>query len=159
MRREELKLFPLFLELDIMLSERTEFIRARYNHTSSSYVEKIFPMKNKVQEIFNLAGEVAESKNDVRTFLLGAIAIRGDGVIVKALNSPTEIPYRQAHAEYKISLKLDYGATVYVARLKFDSAKFGMSRPCISCIKALSTKKINRIYYTISDDRYGVLIF
>jgi len=66
----------------------------------------------KIWKYFKMAGSIATSKKDRRTYLLGAVAIRGDGCIVKSANGPSPVPAREAHAEYKLCKKLDHGATV-----------------------------------------------
>src|SRR5271165_3504233 len=114
-------------------------------------------MNNKIFSYFEIAGKTAMSKSDSRSFLLGAIAIRKDGVMVRALNSPTEMPNRQIHAEYRICSKIDYGATVYIARVRLIDGKFGMARPCKWCFKALASKRVKKIYYTINHDEFGVI--
>jgi tRNA(Arg) A34 adenosine deaminase TadA len=114
-------------------------------------------MKN--QQIFNyfqIAGLTAVSKDDRRSFLLCALGIRSDGVLVKSLNGPTEKPNAEIHAERRLSKKLDYNAIVYVARVRLDTKKFGLSRPCRACMSALISKKVKRVYYTINANQYGV---
>lgn len=115
-------------------------------------------MRKKIFNYFEMAGQAAQSKSDKRSFLLGSIAIRNDGTIVKSLNSATEMPNRQAHAEKRICSKLDYNATVFVARVCIGTGKFGLSKPCFSCMKALLSKKVKKIYYTINENEYGVII-
>jgi tRNA(Arg) A34 adenosine deaminase TadA len=114
-------------------------------------------MNNKIWNYFEIAGKTAMSKNDSRSFILGAIAIRKDGVMVKALNSPTEMPNRQIHAEYRVSKKIDCGATIYVARIRLVDNKFGMARPCHNCMKILASKRVKKIYYTIDHDEFGII--
>ena len=114
-------------------------------------------MNKKIFNFFEIAASTAVSKNDKRCFLLGAVGIRGDGTIVKALNSTTECPNRQVHAEFRLSKKLDSGAIVYVARIRLIDGKFGIARPCYSCMKVLISKKVKKIYYTISENEFGVI--
>lgn len=114
-------------------------------------------MNKKIFNFFEVAARTAISKDDRRAYLLGAIGIRGDGVMVRSLNSPTEIPNRKAHAECKLCRKLDYHADVYIARVRLDNYKFAMARSCSNCLKILKTKKVNRIFYTIDENQYGVL--
>jgi tRNA(Arg) A34 adenosine deaminase TadA len=117
-------------------------------------------MNRKILAFFEVAARTATSKMDRRSFLLGAIGIRNDGVMVRSLNSPTENKNRKAHAECKLCRKLDYGAeAVYVARVRFDNFQFGMARPCSSCRKILKTKKVKKVFYTISQSSYGVIDF
>lgn len=114
-------------------------------------------LPRKITNYFELAAEMAQSKDDRRTFLLGAVAVRADGALVKAVNGPSTFPLREAHAEKRISSKLDPGSVVYVVRVRVGDKEFGMARPCWSCLRALHAKGVKRIYYTISQIEYGVL--
>lgn len=114
-------------------------------------------MNRKILSFFEVAARTATSKVDKRSFLLGAIGIRNDGVMVRSLNSPTENKNRKAHAECKLCRKLDYGAeAVYVVRVRMDNFEFGMARPCMDCRKILKTKRVKRVFYTINQNSYGV---
>lgn len=75
------------------------------------------------------------------------------------MNAPSTVPDRTAHAEARLCKKLDYNSTVYVARVKLCNGQFGISRPCSSCMKTLMSKKVKRVYYTISEKEYGVIGF
>lgn len=108
------------------------------------------------KDMLLLAAGVAISKDDRRTFRLGAIGMRSDGVLVSALNGPTKIPCPGGHAEARLSLKLTFGATVWVARVIADG-KLALARPCKTCMCRLRSKRVSRIVYTISDDEYGVI--
>lgn len=114
-------------------------------------------MNKKILNFFEIAARTATSKDDRRSFFLGAIGIRNDGVMVRSLNSPTENKNRMAHAECKLCRKLDYYAEVYVARVRMDTYKFAMARPCSACYKTLKTKKVKKIFYTINENQYGIL--
>lgn len=114
-------------------------------------------MNKKIFNFFEIAGRTAASKKDRRAYLVGAIGIRHDGAMVRSLNAPTELRNRRAHAECKLCRKLDYYAEVYVARVKLLDGKFGMSRPCNSCRKILTTKKVRKVFYTIDENYYGIL--
>lgn len=118
-------------------------------------------MNNKIFSYFEIAGRLALSKSDNRHYVLGAIAIRNDGAIVKSINSPVPEPTRLMHAEYKVCRKIDAGATVYVARMKCVDGKlvFAMSRPCHDCNKLLKSKKVKKVYYTIGPDEFGTITF
>ena len=113
-------------------------------------------MRRKIWNYFELAGRMAVSKKDRRTYLIGAVAIRGDGTLVCSMNGPTPQPTREVHAEYKVCQKLDYGATIYVARIKVGNGNFGNAKPCQVCRKILRSKKVKKVYYTISHNEYGV---
>lgn len=114
-------------------------------------------MLRKIFNYFEIAAKTAESKIDQRHFLLGAVAIRADGAIVKSLNRPCQNRNRLAHAEKLITRKLDYGSTVYVARVRLDNGTFGMARPCPDCLKAMISMNVKKIYYTISSIEFGTI--
>jgi len=120
-------------------------------------LNSIRAMNKKILTFFEVAAKTATSKDDKRSFLLGAIGIRNDGAMVRSLNSPTENKNRKAHAECKLCRKLDYGAKeVYVARVRMDNFEFAMARPCSSCRKILKSKKVRKVFYTINNSQYGV---
>jgi hypothetical protein len=114
-------------------------------------------MNRKIFSYFEIAGKFTQSKADGRSFLLGSVAIRGDGAMVRAMNAPSIEPNRMAHSEYRVSRMLDSGATVYVARIRLIDGSFGMAKPCRDCYKILKGKRVKRIYYTINDNEYGVI--
>ena len=95
----------------------------------------------------SLAAEIAKSKNDKRSFKLGAVAIRNDGTIVKACNGPTMYPVKKAHAEARLSRKIDKNSIVFVVRVKADGT-FGMSKPCKSCQVFMKAAGVKHVFYT-----------
>ncbi len=108
-----------------------------------------------------LAAEVACLKDDARDHRLGAVGIRSDGVVVAAFNGTgyngkSSKPFPPMHAEARLARKLDFYSTVYVAR-QMRKQGLGLARPCAACQRALRRKRVERVYYTISDDEYGVL--
>jgi tRNA(Arg) A34 adenosine deaminase TadA len=108
------------------------------------------------KDMLMMAAGVAISKVDKRTFRLGAVGLRSDGVLVSALNGPTRVPCPDAHAEARLISKLSSESTVWVARVIADG-KLAMARPCKFCMCRLRSKRVSRIVYTISDDEYGVI--
>jgi tRNA(Arg) A34 adenosine deaminase TadA len=116
-------------------------------------------MNRQIWNFFEMAGKSAVAKEDDRAFLLGSVGVRKDGAIVFASNSVSQEPNRRAHAEYRISNKIDQGSTVYVSRIRLLNGEFAMARPCIDCQKILKSKRVKRVYYTISHNEYGVLDF
>jgi tRNA(Arg) A34 adenosine deaminase TadA len=105
-------------------------------------------MRRKITKYFKLAAKIAYGKDETRSFLLSAIGVRADGSIVKAINSPSSEPNRQAHAEWKLSRKLDTGSTVFVCRVRLLDGKKAMARPCHSCLKVLRSRGVSRVYFT-----------
>ncbi len=107
---------------------------------------------------FDLAIKAASRGDTSRHYLLGAVGIRKDGAIVTACNSKTQKPSRKTHAEYKLSRKLDLGSTVYVARVLKDGS-VSSAKPCKNCEKALRTRGVKKVFYTIGPDEFGCLEF
>jgi hypothetical protein len=116
-------------------------------------------MANKIWSYFELAGKIAVENAGDKSWLLAAIGIRNDSAIVSAVNSISQVPNRLLHAERRLTIKLDYGATVYVARVRRLDGKFGMAMPCKSCFKALKYRNVFRCYYTIDSNSFGVIEF
>lgn len=115
-------------------------------------------MNRKIWNYLEIAGRTASKrKHDQRDYWLGAAAERADGALVTACNGPAPDKTREVHAEYRLSRKLDQGATVYVARVRTGDGKFGNAKPCRSCRNALKARKVKKVYYTIGQDEYGIL--
>jgi hypothetical protein len=116
-------------------------------------------MRKKVTNYFDLAAKIAVAKEDKRSFLLSAIGVRSDGAMVRAINAPSISPNRVAHAEYRLSRKLDTGAVVYVCRIRLLDGKKALARPCKSCIKVLKSRGVSKVYFTRGPNKWGVLDF
>lgn len=117
-------------------------------------------MRSKIWAYLEIAGRTASKrKHDQRAFWLGAAAERSDGVIVTSCNGPSPERERKVHAEYRLSKKLDHGATVYVARVRIKDGKFANARPCSNCQNALRARKVKKVYYTIGPNEFGVMYF
>jgi tRNA(Arg) A34 adenosine deaminase TadA len=91
-----------------------------------------------------------------RNFLVGAVGIRSDGTLVAAVNSIVQVPTPSAHAESRLCRKLDYGATVYVARIT-KTGDIALSKPCPRCEGALRAHGVKKVYYTIGNTEHGVM--
>ena len=115
------------------------------------------PIGVKIANYFEIAAACAKSKKDERTFLLGAIGIRADQVMVKALNGPTYIPNRFAHAEYRLARKMTPNSVVYVVRILVSTGEFAMAKPCRNCVKMMKSRGVRRVYYTTGPTQYGVM--
>lgn len=81
--------------------------------------------------------------------------MRSDGVLVIGVNGPARDRMPKAHAEARLCRKLDYYGDVFVARKNLGG--FALAKPCPNCEKALRLRRVRRVYYTISDNEYGVL--
>lgn len=118
-------------------------------------------MPSKTQKMFNLAREIAKNgdcKEAERTYRLGAVSIRTDGVIVAASNVSVRNKCPEAHAERRVSKKSNNGSIVYVVRIGAND-EFRMSRPCKECITAMKHRGIKKCYYTIDENEFGVISF
>ena len=118
---------------------------------------ELMASNKKIWNYFDQCKEVATSKKDRRTFRLGAVGIRSDGALVNSANGPTDHPRPHVHAEFRLCTKLDYGAVVFVARVKRDES-FGIARPCKDCRRILKSRNVKKVYYTISNEEYGTYI-
>lgn len=112
-----------------------------------------------VWDYFRAAGEVASGKDDERTYHLGALGIRSDGVRVQARNGAALYLAPQAHAEARLCRKLTPKSVVYVVRLSRSGEGYRMAKPCANCRKALKQRGVLKVYYTISPSEYGVIDF
>jgi hypothetical protein len=108
--------------------------------------------------------------DDDRVFLLGAVGMRKDGRLVHAQNAAvldtlkrdawTKMNvYRrfpESHAEIRLTRKLGFGATVYVARVRACNGDLAMARPCECCQTVLRAFRVKKVYYTINNNEWGV---
>lgn len=115
-------------------------------------------MRNNVKFYLNRALSIAISdRKSYKHFFLGAIGIRADGASVSATNVRTMLRCGDAHAEARLSRKLDVGSIVYVARAA-KNGDWAMSRPCPLCERALRNKGVKKVYYTIGPNEFGCII-
>jgi tRNA(Arg) A34 adenosine deaminase TadA len=95
----------------------------------------------------DIAAQVAVRGPTRRAHMLGAVGIRNDGAVVIACNLASKDKEPRAHAEARLSRKLDVGSVVYVARVHRDGT-FGMAHPCPTCMRILRAKGVDRVFYT-----------
>lgn len=117
-------------------------------------------------DMLRLAGKVAvpAGKADRRSFWLGCIGIRKDGVLVSAKNGATEyydtVPYYMlipnSHAEGRVLRKIGKGGIMYVARISKKDRSLAMARPCDMCATRIKSARIKRVYYSINEECYGL---
>jgi cytidine deaminase len=116
---------------------------------------------SKVKKYFAIAAKIAllgDSKEAERQYRIGAIGIRNDGVMVCSSNISARTPNRNAHAEARVSKKLNTNSVVFVVRVD-RSGGFRMARPCSNCMQKLKRTKVKKCYYSINDKEYGVIMF
>jgi tRNA(Arg) A34 adenosine deaminase TadA len=113
---------------------------------------------------FNSLIEYAWHPDYKSVYHIMAMGIRKDGTVVFSNNGAAVFPpadkliVKIAHAEQRISRKLDKGAEVYVVRLTRDK-QLAMARPCSTCYTVLRARGVKRVYYSIAPGEYGVLEF
>jgi len=111
------------------------------------------------KKYFEMAKIIATSKKDKRSFLLGAVGVRKDGVIVASPNGPAILVenkanrgyFPKAHAEFRISKKLDVGSVVYVVRVRRGDKRVCLAKPCETCVNVLRYRGVKKIYYSIGE--------
>lgn len=105
------------------------------------------------------AASAAIRSKDIRTFLLGAVGLRADGVFVSSRNIPApEATFeRSHHAETRLARKLTPGSTVWVARVARKDGFWAMAKPCHGCERRLRAAGVSRIVYTIGPNEWGVI--
>lgn len=106
--------------------------------------------------MLRLAAEVAASRGelDLREYLLGAVAIRTDGVIVSSKNGPANNVFPPCHAEARVLRKAGAGAILYVARVRRGDGSWGLAMPCKACMRLIRRRHVVAVYYTVTDDCY-----
>lgn len=107
-----------------------------------------------MKSMLQLAASVAAGGPD-RNFRLGCVVKRRDGAVICSTNVNTQKPSPDAHAEARALRKTDKGATMWVARVNKDMS-WTMARPCSRCQARIKNKGIKKVYYTISDNEWGV---
>lgn len=107
--------------------------------------------------IIAIGSKSLDRGSDPRTFLLGAVGLRNDGVFVSARNisAPDCAPYH--HAETRLVRKMTPGSTVWVARVTRKDGKWAMAKPCTGCEIRLRAAGVTRVVYTIAPNEWGVL--
>lgn len=109
-----------------------------------------------VERMLDKAANVAIKRlHDARTFFVGAVGVRSDGVVVHARNESAHVPTPHLHAEARITKKLGLNApVVYVARWSFGKGGWAMAKPCPTCMSMLRSHRVKRVIYTTGINSY-----
>lgn len=113
------------------------------------------------------AAEIAERRalNDSRSYFIGCIGIRQDGAIVSGKNGAVKFSdniRRQhilptAHAEGRVLAKLGKNSSaLYVSRVARKDGSLAMARPCKMCRVRIKAMRVNKVFYSIDNDHYGI---
>lgn len=103
------------------------------------------------------AGRPIGHSSERRQFILGAVGVRGDGVLVKSRNIAAPVPAPEHHAETRLARKLTPGSSVWVARVSRLNGSWAMAKPCPNCERRLRSAGVDRVVYTIGPEEWGVL--
>lgn len=119
-------------------------------------------------KLLQLAAKVAmpTAEKDPRTFWLGCVGVREDGVMVSAKNGASQFStvvenYQimpGSHAEGRVLRKLGFNGEVYVARVSRKDNSLAIARPCGMCQVRLRSFRVRKVYYTINDCQYGMWV-
>lgn len=118
---------------------------------------------SKVERYFRLAKTVAikgDTYDARRQYRLGAVGIRADGTVVIANNVPCRQPHARArsHAETRVVRKLNRGSEIFVVRI-LRNGTLSNAKPCVKCQRTMQLRGIRRVYYSISNNEYGTIVF
>jgi cytidine deaminase len=113
--------------------------------------------KKMLTEAAQLAVKSSGSKLDKRTFFLGSIGLRNDGVFVSAKNISAQNVNPSVHAEARLVRKMTPDSTVWVARVARRDGAWALAKPCHSCQVKLRAAGVARVVYTIGPDEWGVM--
>jgi hypothetical protein len=104
-----------------------------------------------------LAADVSRLKDDHRTYFLGGIGIRRDGVLVAACNGNPRFPTPAHHCEYRLARKLGKQGVVFLARTS-ALGTWCMAKPCKDCQGRLRASMVRKVYYTVDVGTYACWI-
>jgi cytidine deaminase len=107
-----------------------------------------------------LAAEVAKDnpeKYDNRSFYLGAVGLRNDGVLVTAKNIAAKDVVPTHHAEARVVRKLTPDSIVWVARISRSTGEWTLSRPCNGCQRRMKIAGVKKVVYTIGPEEWGTI--
>jgi len=111
-----------------------------------------------------LASEGVGGSSSTR-FRLGAVLV--DRYIVSSginsykthprLKGLTQYPFLHAeqHALFKYGIENAAGLDLYVCRV-MANGRLAMARPCYVCMHFIKTAGLNKVYYSINQNRYGL---
>lgn len=95
--------------------------------------------------------EIAFSKNEVP---VGCVIIEKEKVIAASYNQNISLNDPTAHAEI---LALRQAALLKNSHRLDDCDLYVTLEPCVMCVAAISLSRIRRIYYSLSDKKFGAI--
>jgi len=112
------------------------------------------------KRMLTMAAEVAKDnpeRYDNRSFWLGAVGLRNDGVIVTAKNIASTDVVPTHHAEARVIRKLTPDSIIWVARVSKMDGTWTMARPCSGCQRRMRTAGVRKVVYTIGPEEWGTI--
>lgn len=110
-----------------------------------------------MRELDRAAEVAANSKHINKSYYLGCVALRKDGVFVTSTNMTiSEHQTPSAHAEARVLRKAGRGAVVWIARVRKDKCTWALAKPCKKCRALLINYEVEKVIYTIGPNEYGI---
>jgi tRNA(Arg) A34 adenosine deaminase TadA len=113
--------------------------------------------KKMLTEAADVAVKRSPRRRDTRSFFLGAVGVRSDGVFVTAKNLPSTEHCPDHHAETRLVRKMTPDSVVWVARVLQRDGSWAMAKPCPGCERRLRAAGVKRVVYTIGPNEWGTL--
>ena len=106
-----------------------------------------------------LAAQVAADGDRVnRSFFLGAVGQRKDGVIVSSRNVSSTDCAPNHHAEARVVRKLTPDSIIWVARVSRRDGQWALARPCTGCQIRMKMAGVKKAIYTIAPGEWGIML-
>lgn len=121
-------------------------------------------MANKIEEFLAVTETMAE-RSSLKRFQVGAL-IHKDGEISTGWAHMSDLQlqnyisiHAEIHALWRANPKFLDGADCYLVTISAKSKNKTNSKPCETCMAHLYDAGIRKVYYTVSNDEYGIIDF
>jgi deoxycytidylate deaminase len=121
-------------------------------------------MANKIEEFLAVTESIAE-RSTLKRFQVGAM-LHNDGEISTGWAHMSDLQlqnyisiHAEIHALWRANPKALDNADCYLVTLSAKSKNRTNSKPCESCMAHLYDAGIRKVYYTVSNDEYGIIDF
>jgi deoxycytidylate deaminase len=121
-------------------------------------------MANKIEEFLAVTETMAE-RSTLKRFQVGAL-IHKDGEISTGWAHMSDLQlqnyisiHAEMHALWRANPKSLEGADCYLVTLSAKSKNKTNSKPCESCMAHLYDAGIRKVYYSVSNNEYGIIDF
>ena len=121
-------------------------------------------MANKIEEFLAVTETMAE-RSSLKRFQVGAL-IHKDGEISTGWAHMSDLQlqnyisiHAEIHALWRANPKFLDGSDCYLVTIYAKSKNKTNSKPCETCMAHLYDAGIRKVYYTVSNDEYGIIDF